>query len=701
MAWAVTDGHARFAKGALVEIGDLLRRAASQFGDAPAVTCGDRTLSFREFDSATDRLGNALLRCGLVPGDRVAVLLPNGIDGLLAYYALAKSGLVRVSLNVRDTPEDHEFRLRDSGSRALISDWSGSASVEMHFGPDELARLTSDGPAGRCDVPRDAEAPYRLGYTGGTTGPPKAVTLSLRSEHAEITNYLLDLIPGIGPGDVMVHAAPVTHASGSFFLPHLVRGAHNVMLPSFDPAALLEELQRRNATATFLVPTMLAMVLEEPGVEDVKTPALRRLCYGASPIAPSVATRAEEVFGQVLAQTYGQAEAPMTITLLRPEEHDRVGSAGRPYAMVEVRIVDKDDREVPPGETGEVVVRGQIVMSGYWNRPEETARTLRGGWLHTGDVGRFDDGFLYLLDRRNDVIISGGFNVYPREVEDVLIEHPQVREAAVIGMPDERWGEVVHAVVSTRGPVDPAEVLDWSRSRLAGYKRPRAVHIRDDLPKSSAGKILRRAVRDELRAGQADNHTAGPRQRETMEMELRLLVLHGLAVRKSGAADQIATILGRDTPEVQAELDRGVAAGDVLSAKGMFMPTPAGLSRINAAYGLAYAAVRSPGGFTAAADRFEVLNKRLLAVLTRWQTISRAGASVPNDHSDPAYDAKIIDELGDLHEHTEPVLGTFIAHLPRYSAYNDRLVSAYEQRPRWPDQLRQWCPRGQLPRRLA
>jgi acyl-CoA synthetase (AMP-forming)/AMP-acid ligase II len=488
-----------------VEIGDLIRRAAARFGDAPAITCGDRSMSFTEFDEATDRLGNALMARGLREGDRVAVLLPNGIDGLVAYYALAKSGLVRVSMNVRDTVEDHEYRIADSGSRALISDRSTSAAAELNIGLDDLAAMIADGPDGPCDVPRAAESPYRLGYTGGTTGRPKAVTLSMRSEHAEVTNYLLDLVPDIGPGDVMLHAAPVTHASGSFFLPHLIRGAHNVVLPSFTPGEYLEELQRSRPTATFLVPTMLAMVLDHPGVTEVRTPRLRHLCYGASPIAPTTVERAEQVFGKVLAQTYGQSEAPMTITLLRPDEHDRVGSAGRPYSMVEVRVVDEDDREVPVGTSGEVVVRGQILMSGYWNRPEETAHTLRHGWLHTGDVGTFDDdGFLYLLDRKNDVIISGGFNVYPREVEDCLLGHPAVREAAVIGLPDERWGEVVHAVVATREPITADTLLGWARERLAGYKRPRSVIFSDDLPKSSAGKILRRAVRDQLSPAGSD-----------------------------------------------------------------------------------------------------------------------------------------------------------------------------------------------------
>jgi acyl-CoA synthetase (AMP-forming)/AMP-acid ligase II len=482
-----------------VQIGDLIRRAAGRYGDAPAVTCGSRTMSFAEFDGATDRLGNAMLGRGLRPGDRVAVLLPNGIDGLIAYYALAKAGLIRVSMNVRDTAQDHEFRIRDSGSRALISDRSASAAAEINLDLGDLEQMVSDGSSDPCDVPRDPEAAYRLGYTGGTTGPPKAVVLSSRSEHSEITNYLLDLLPDLGRGDVMLHAAPVTHASGSFFLPHLVRGAHNVVIPSFTPGTYLEELERREPETTFLVPTMLGMVLDDPSIGDVRIPQLRNLCYGASPIAPSLVERAQEVFGKVLTQTYGQSEAPMTITLLKPDEHDRVGSAGRAYSMVEVRVVDAEDREVPAGAGGEVVVRGQILMSEYWQRPQETARTMRNNWLHTGDVGRFDDdGFLYLLDRQHDLIISGGFNVYPREVEDCLAGHPAVREAAVVGVPDERWGEVVQAVVSTREPVQADELLEWARDRLAGYKRPRAVIFRDDLPKSSAGKILRRAVREQL-----------------------------------------------------------------------------------------------------------------------------------------------------------------------------------------------------------
>ena len=481
-----------------MQVGDLVRRAASSWGDAVALEAGERTLSFTQFDEATDRLGNALLAAGLQPGDRVGVLLPNSIEGLLGFYALAKSGLVRVQLNARDTPEDHAFKLADAGARGLIADGRRNESVEFGWDLEDLARMSAEGPSGPCDVPRDAEAPYRLAYTGGTTGRPKGVVLTMRSEHAEVTNYLLDLVPDIRPGDVMLHVAPVTHASGSFFLPHLIRGARNVLLPRFDAGTCLEALER-GVTATFLVPTMISRLLEEPNVADAGTGALRRMCYGAAPIAPAVVERAQGAFGPVLAQTYGQAEAPMTLTLLRPEEHDRVGSAGRAYTMVEVRVLDDDDVEVRHGEEGEICARGQILCSGYWNRPEETAEKLRGGWLHTGDVGVMDDeGFVSLLDRKGDVIISGGFNVYPREVEDLLLADARVRDVAVVGVPDEEWGQVVHAVVSVREPVGEAELLDPLRDRVAGYKRPRGVHVWEELPKSPVGKILRRAVRDKL-----------------------------------------------------------------------------------------------------------------------------------------------------------------------------------------------------------
>lgn len=477
----------------------MIRTAARRFGDAPALSCEGTTLSFRGFDDATDRLGHALLGLGLRAGDRVAVLLPNSIECLVAYYCLAKAGLVRVPLNLRETEREHRYKLDYSGARALIctDDWT-SLVCEHVIGPERMRQLMHDAPAGPCAVDRALEAPLRLGFTGGTTGKPKAVTLTTRGECAEVAAFLMDLLPDIHPGDTMLHAAPIAHASGAFFLPHLLRGACAAIEPKFDASRFLEAAQATRASTTFIVPTMLAMILEEPNVDQADL-ALRRLCYGASPIAPALLERGLATFGPIFAQTYGQAESPMVITLLRPEEHDRTGSCGRPYTLVEAKVVDDDDREVAPGTPGEIVCRGLQLMSHYWERPEETARAMRGGWLHTGDVGVMDgDGFFHIVDRKNDMLISGGYNVYPREVEDVLLSVDGVTEAAVVGLPDEKWGDRVHAVVAGRADLDTAAALAACQRLLANYKVPKGIDVWDSLPKSAAGKILRREVRDRI-----------------------------------------------------------------------------------------------------------------------------------------------------------------------------------------------------------
>jgi acyl-CoA synthetase (AMP-forming)/AMP-acid ligase II len=488
----------------------MIRTAARRYGDAPALSCEGRTLGFRAFDEETDRLGNALLALGLRPGDRVAVLLPNGIDCLVAYYCLAKAGLVRVPLNLRETQREHDYKLQYSGARALIctDEWTGLA-CEMVIGPERMRQLIHDASAAPCAVDRGMEDPLRLGFTGGTTGKPKAVTLTTRGEVAEVANFLIDLLPDVRAGDTMLHAAPIAHASGAFFLPHLLRGARSVIMPKFDAQQFLALSESERATATFIVPTMLAMILEQPGVEKARL-AYRRLCYGAAPIAPSLLQRGLATFGPVFAQTYGQAESPMVITVLKPDEHDRLGSCGRPYTLVEARVVDDEDRDVHPGQPGEIVCRGMQLMSHYWERPEETAKALRGGWLHTGDIGYADDaGFFYIVDRKNDMLISGGYNVYPREVEDVLLSVEGVVEAAVVGLPDEKWGDRVFAVVSGRPGLDVERVLETCSAQLASYKIPKGIEVWGSLPKSAAGKILRREVRDRIVARGASGSTSG------------------------------------------------------------------------------------------------------------------------------------------------------------------------------------------------
>jgi acyl-CoA synthetase (AMP-forming)/AMP-acid ligase II len=491
--------------GSRMQIGSLIRRAALHFGDSPCLTEGHRVVSFREFDALTDRLGNALRDAGLASGDRVGVLLPNGIDCLVAYYALAKAGLVRVSLNTRETADDHEYKLKDSGSRGVICGSGLTFSgVEFSFDADAISTMMASARTTPCAFDRTLDAPLRLGYTGGTTGKPKAVTLTTRGELAELMSFLVDLVPDIGPSDVFLHAAPIAHASGAFFLPALVRGVQSIVMKKFDAAEFLVLAAASGATVTFLVPTMLAMILEESGLDaaDLK---LRRIVYGASPISPAVLQRAEQRFGRVFAQTYGQAESPMVITYLAPEHHDRVGSCGRPFTCVEAAIMNDAGEFLAPGEIGEVVCRGPQLMAYYWNRPEATDTAFRGGWLHTGDIGRMDqDGFFYLLDRKNDMLISGGYNVYPREVEEVLLAFEGVTEAAVVGLPDEKWGDRVHAVVAGRPNLDRVALLEFARSRLANFKSPKSIDIWPELPKSGANKILRRKVREGVLAAQAE-----------------------------------------------------------------------------------------------------------------------------------------------------------------------------------------------------
>ena len=493
-----------------MQIGSLINRAARYYGSAPCVTEGGRSLSFREFDGATDRLANALRDRGLRTGDRVSVILPNSIDCLIAYYAIAKAGLVRVQLNTRETLENHRYKVTDSGSRGVLHADIDGVQADVTIGLSELETLIAGGRAEPCQIDRMLDEPLRLGYTGGTTGKPKAVTLTTRGELTELTAFLTDLVPEIRAGDVFLHAAPIAHASGAFFLPCLARGAHSVIIPKFDAGEFIDLAKRARASLTFLVPTMLAMIMEEPRI-DAADFTFRRIAYGASSISPSLIQRAERRFGRIFAQCYGQAESPMVITCLKPEDHDRIGSCGRPFTVAEVAIFDDTDRLLPPGARGEIVCRGPQTMAYYWNRPEQTAEAFRNGWLHTGDVGYMDeDGFFYIVDRKNDMLISGGFNVYPREVEDVLVTFPGVVEAAVVGLPDEKWGDRVVAVVAGRPGLEADQLMAYAHENLAVYKRPKAIEVWPELPKSGANKILRRVVRDRLLARgnpQADRST--------------------------------------------------------------------------------------------------------------------------------------------------------------------------------------------------
>ena len=483
-----------------MQISSLISRSARYFKDQICLTEGDRDVSFKEFDRLTNAVGHALIAKGLNPGDRVGVLLPNSIDCLVAYYALAKAGLVRVGMNTRETVANHHYKLEDSGARAVIHAESTDLPVEININEADFALMLSYSEDITCSIDRSLDAPLRLGYTGGTTGQAKAVTLTTRGELAEMSAFLMDLVPDLGPESSFLHAAPIAHASGAFFLPALVRGVRSIVMKKFDPASFIALAQQSQATHTFLVPTMLAMILEESSLQDAQL-VLKKICYGASPIAPSLLERSEAQFGRIFAQCYGQAESPMVITFLAPEDHNRVGSCGRPFSFVDCAVFDEDDLPLADGKIGEIVCRGPQTMAYYWNRVEATEKVFQNGWLHTGDLGYRDtDGFYYLVDRKNDMLITGGYNVYPREVEDALMAYDGVVEAAVVGLPDEKWGDSVHAAVAVRDPknFDLDGLLQYAKANLANYKKPKSIVVWDELPKSAANKILRRQVKERL-----------------------------------------------------------------------------------------------------------------------------------------------------------------------------------------------------------
>ena len=345
-------------------------------------------------------------------------------------------------------------------------------------------------------------------YTGGTTGRAKGVMLS----HDNLLTSALGALATdpVPPDHVLLHAAPIFHAAAfSGWVRSGVVGGTRVLIPVFDPVAVLTAVQEHGVTDLLLVPTMIQLVVDHPRVDEFDLTSVRKVMYGASPMSDALLGRTMKALPNArFLQVYGMTELAPVATVLRPDDHEdprHRRSVGRAAPHAEVRVVGPDDVELPRGEVGEIVVRGGHVMLGYWDRPEETAEALRGGWMHTGDAGRMDDeGYLYLIDRLKDMIISGGENVYSVEVENVLAQHPAVATCAVIGVPDETWGERVHAVVvpAAGAAVTLEELRAFCADRIAGYKVPRSMDVVDALPVSAAGKVLKRALREPYWAGQ-------------------------------------------------------------------------------------------------------------------------------------------------------------------------------------------------------
>ncbi len=492
-----------------MNIASLLADGIARAGDRLALVQGDRALTYRALGDRVARLAAGLAGLGLRRGDRIVLLMPNRPELAEALWAAFHGGFVAVPVNWHLHPDEVGYIVGHCGAAAVvISDETAAAARALPATVRVLRVGRADGPgtgAGYEDVLASEPSamagtadddPAWLFYTSGTTGRPKGATLTHRNLAAMTEAYLRDLDP-VADGSVYLHAAPLTHGSGLYLLPSTARGATQLLAPgtSFSAGDFVRLIAEHQVThAAFLAPTMLRRVVDE--ARGRALPSLRSVVVGGAPLYQEDLRAAVGVLGPIVTQMYGQGEAPMTIAVMPAAEAlDHPGSCGRAFRGVEVRIAGAGGAPAPDGADGEVLVRGDVVMRGYWDNPGATAATLAGGWLHTGDIGHLDAGYLYLTDRAKDVIITGGSNVYPREVEEVLLTHPAVREAAVVGVPDAEWGESVRAFVVADGDPDPGELIRYCRGRLASFKKPREVILVTELPKNAAGKILKRELR--------------------------------------------------------------------------------------------------------------------------------------------------------------------------------------------------------------
>ncbi|MGE2832806.1 long-chain-fatty-acid--CoA ligase [Mycobacterium sp. SMC-4] len=500
----------------IATVADIVRAHARLRPDAPALIVDDHVITFGDLDARSNRAAQAFAAAGVGPGDRVAFVEKNGAEFFDVAFGLAKLGAVGVPVNWRLAAPEMRHILLDSGAAIVVvgSEFFGHIeAIEDDIGatviavgahdrwPDFTEWISTHRPVDP-GVRTAADDLVFLMYTSGTTGLPKGVMLSN-------ANYVCKT-GGVAAGPwrlsadaVSLAVMPLFHMAGSgWVFAGLWEGATTVVLRDVDAAAILDAVARHRVTNMLLVPAVIASLLDTAGVESTDFSALRLIVYGASPISDDVLLRGMDRFGGIIAQVYGMTETTGSITQLDGHEHtpQLLRSCGKPYPWVELRTVDADGADAPVGTVGEVWTRSAQNMLGYWNNPDATAATLTAdGWLRTGDAGYLDaDGYLYLYDRVKDMIVSGGENVYPAEVENALMAHPGVADAAVIGVPDPKWGEAVKAVVVPAGGVElgEAELIAFARTRLGGFKLPKSVDFVDALPRTPSGKILKRALRE-------------------------------------------------------------------------------------------------------------------------------------------------------------------------------------------------------------
>ncbi|RJR28831.1 MAG: long-chain-fatty-acid--CoA ligase [Desulfobacteraceae bacterium] len=505
---------------------DIVYRNALLHPDAEAFIYGEKRVTFLQFNERANSLVHALQTMGMKKGEVIGILGWNCIDCTDAFGAAMKGGYIVSPFSPRIHPDELEVLINDSDAKVLFVGPELVEAVEtikprlkkvgnyiamekrqeaMLF-HDDLLAYSHEEP----DVNVSESDPFIIFYTSGTTGVPKGAVYSHVRKLDEAKNKALQV--GIKPHHKHILIMPLFHIGGwSHCWAFYCVGACNVIMPqrSFDPKIVLQALHDEAASDIHIVPTHLVSMLTVPNIESYNLKSLERIWYAASPMPTDLLRRGIAVFGEVFAQGYGQSESGPDVTILDLESHRVIdkppaeqkvlASCGQPCIGVHVRILDKDNNDVETGEIGEITVRSKSIMLGYWKKPEETAKTIVDGWLHTGDMGYYDEkGFLYIADRKKDMIITGGENVYPRQVEEVLYRHPAVLEAAVIGVPDDKWVERVHAVITLRPgkEAEARQIIEFCKERLAGYKSPKSVEFVDSLPKNPQGKILKNVLRE-------------------------------------------------------------------------------------------------------------------------------------------------------------------------------------------------------------
>ena len=473
-----------------------------------AVRLGPLELTYADLDDRSARLATLLREKGLERGDRVGVMLPNVLEFPVSYYGVLRTGGVVVPMNVLLKRREIAFYLEDSGAKLLLA-WQGfceearggaaDAGVELiEVEPESFAELLGDREPSSELADTDEQDTAVILYTSGTTGKPKGAELT-HLNLARNAQIVGDTTAGVTEGDVILGSLPLFHSFGQTVSMNasMLVGATLTLLPKFDPGEALEIMQRDKVTHFYGVPTMYGALLHHPERASLDTSSLRICITGGAAMPVEVLRSFEEAFGCEVLEGYGLSETSPVASTNHPGRPRKPGSIGTPLREVEMKVVDENDEEVPQGEVGEIVIRGHNVMKGYWQRPEATEEAMRGGWFHTGDMARVDeDGYFFIVDRKKDLIIRGGYNVYPREVEEILYEHPKIREAAVLGVPHEQWGEEIGAaVVLHEGEeLTAEEVGAYVKERIAAYKYPRVVWFLDDLPKGPTGKILKREI---------------------------------------------------------------------------------------------------------------------------------------------------------------------------------------------------------------